>query len=45
MFVEEILQKAGFETVEIVELAEGSWVYHPDPNIQKHFYEVKIRNK
>ena len=45
MFVEEILQKAGFETVEIVELDEIHWADHTDPNIQKHFYEVKIRNK
>lgn len=44
-FVEDILLKHNFETVETVSLSDEYHRFHPDKLIRDNFYQVKIKNK
>lgn len=44
-FVEDILSKHNFETVETIPLSEEYHHFHPDKLIRDNFYQVKIKNK
>ena len=44
-FVEDILLKHNFETVETISLSDEYHHFHPDKLIRDNFYQVKIKNK
>lgn len=44
-FVEDILLKHNFETVETISLSDHYHHFHPDKLIRDNFYQVKIKNK
>lgn len=44
-FVEDILLKHNFETIETISLSDEYHHFHPDKLIRDNFYQVKIKNK